>query len=179
MKGLWRGLAVGALCIGVTQVGVANAQAVEPIEHWNTSAVVDALQALKAQRVNATTSGGRVVVTARTLAGLNVGVYAKACDPTPPGVDAVCHGLEAIISFDPGSKADRKTLADRLNHDFAVGKFLDEPDGTIRLSRYLVFDGGITPANLRAELASLFAVGVLTGQNLWPETAKKPDTAKK
>jgi hypothetical protein len=136
MNGLRLGLMFGALCFGAAQVSVAWAETAAPIDHWNTNAVMDALQALKATQINATTSEGRAVITARTRDGLNVGIYAKACDPAPPGVDAICHGLESIISFDPGPKVDRKALADR-------------------------------------ELASQFAIGVLTAQTLWPETAKK------
>jgi len=167
------GLMLAALCVGATPAGAASAQTAEPIEHWNTNAVVAALQALKASDISAVTSEGRAVVTAKTRDGLNVGVYAKSCDPAPPGIDAICHGLEAIISFDPGAKADRKALADQLNHQFALGKFLAEPDGSLRLSRYVVLDGGVGSGNLRAELASVFAIAALTGQTLWPETARR------
>ena len=173
MKGPWLGLVLSAHCVGVIQIGVADAQTAESIDHWNTNAVLAALQTLKASDIQAVTSEGRAVVTAKTRDGLNVGVYAKSCDPAPPGVDAICHGLEAIISFDPGPKADRAALIERLNHQFALGKFLAEPDGSIRLSRYVVLDGGVGPGNLRAELASLFAIGALTGQTLWPETATR------
>ena len=173
MNGLQVGLVFGAMISATPSLQAVHAQTAEPIEHWSTAATAAALEALKATDIRASASEGRPIVTARTRDGLNVGVYAKACDPAPPGIEAVCHGMEAIISFDPGPKADRKALADRLNHQFALGKFLAEPDGSIRLSRYLVFDGAVTPANLRAELASLFTVGVLTAQTLWPETAKK------
>lgn len=168
MKGLCLGLVIGALSIGA-----ARAQTAEPIDHWNTGAVLAALQTLQASNIQQLTSEGRTVITARTRDGLNVALYAKACDPAPPSVEAICHGLEAVISFDPGSKADRKALADRLNHAFALGKFLAEPDGSIRLSRYLDFDGSVSPANLRAELAGLFTVGVLTSQTLWLKPAKR------
>ena len=168
MKGLWLGLMIGALSIGP-----ARAQTAEPLDHWSTEAVLDALRILKASEVRSLVSASATVVTARTRDGLNAAIYAKACDPAPPGVEAICHGLEAIISFDPGPKADRRALAGRLNHQFAPGKFLAEPDGSIRLSRYLDFDGGVTPANLRAELSGLFTVGALTTQTLWPQTAKK------
>ena len=172
--GRWLGaLLIGAVQVGMVQVGAASAQTAEPIDHWNTTAVSVALQALKTSDIQATTSQGRAVITARTRDGLNVGVYAKACDPSPPGVEAICHGLEAIISFDPGAKADRKGLVERLNHQFALGKFVEEPDGSIRLSRYLVLDGGVSAGNLRAELATLFAIGVLTAQTLWPQPAMK------
>lgn len=171
MSGRW--LALGALSFTLGAASAGNAQTSEPIDHWSTNAVLAALQTLKADNIQAVTNEGRAAVTARTKDGLSVGIYAKACDPSPPGVEPLCHGLEAIISFDPGARADRKALMDRLNHQYALGKFLDEPDGTIRLTRYVVFDGGVTPGNLRADLASLFAIGALTTQNLWPDAAKR------
>ena len=171
MKAWGLGLVLGTLCIGAA--GAGGAQAQDSLDHWNTNAVMAALQALKASDVQAVTSDGRAAVTARTRDNLNVGVYAKACDPAPPGVEPICHGLEALISFDPGARADRKALADRLNRQFALGKFVDQPDGSIRLSRYLVFDGGISPGNLRANLSGLFAIGALTAQTLWPDAAKR------
>ena len=175
MTGLRIALALSALMIGAGQAGAAAAQSSEsPLDRWNTGAVTAALQAAGAADVVAAQANqGRPALTARTHEGLNVGIYAKACDPAPPGVEANCHGMEAIISFDPGARADRKTLVNQLNHQYALGKFLDEPDGTIRVSRYVVFDGGVTPGNLRAELTSLFAIGNLTAQSLWPDTARR------
>jgi len=172
MKARWLGLALGVLWFGSAAVNAALAQDASSIDRWNGEAVISALQALKASDIQATTVAGRPAITARTKDGLNVGVYAKACDPAPPGVEPICHGLEAVMSFDPGRRPDRMTLADRLNHRFALGKFMDEPDGTLRLSRYVVFEGSVTPANLRADLASLFAIGSLTTQTLWPGAAK-------
>jgi hypothetical protein len=179
MTGRQLALALGALWLAAGAPLGASAQPSEPadrwnvIDHWNTNAVLAALQALRATDIQSTTSDGRAAVTARTPDQLSLGVYAKACDPAPPGVEALCHGMEAIISFDPGARADRKALVDRLNHQYALGKFLDEPDGTIRLTRYVVFDGSVTNGNLRAELASLFAIGALTTQTLWPDAARR------
>jgi hypothetical protein len=173
MNARWLGLALGALCFGLCAGGAAQAEDTAPIDHWNTGAVTAALQSLKASNIQTIVGEGRPAVMARTPDGLNVGVYARACDAAPPGVDPICHGMEAIIGFDPGARADRKALANRLNHQYALGKFLDEPDGAIRLSRYVVFDGAVTPANLRAELSSLFAIGSLTTQTLWPGAAKR------
>jgi hypothetical protein len=173
MKARWLGLALSALWLGLGAGSAAKAEDTGPIEHWSTGAVTAVLQALNASNIQTVLGEGRPAVIARTPDGLNVGVYAKACDAAPPGVDPICHGMEAVIGFDPGARADRKALADRLNHQYALGKFLDEPDGTIRLSRYVVFDGAVTPGNLRAELSSLFAIGSLTTQTLWPDTAKR------
>jgi hypothetical protein len=170
---VFRSLALGSVLAAAAGVAGAHAQSADIIDHWNTNAVMAAVQQLQASDVRAETAQGRASITAKTRDGLNVGVYARACDQAPPGVDPICHGLEAIISFDPGSRADRKALAGDLNHRFALGKFLDEPDGTIRVTRYVVFDGGVTPGNLRADLASLFAIGSLAAQTLWPEPPKR------
>jgi len=169
----WLALALSAFSFAAAGTGAAQAQSSDAIDHWNTNAVLAALQTLQASDIRADTAQGHAAVTARTHEGLNVGVYARACDQAPPGVDPLCHGLEAIISFDPGARADRKALVNELNHRYALGKFLDEPDGTIRLTRYVVFDGAVTPGNLRAELASLFAIGNLATQTLWSEPPRR------
>ena len=39
--------------------------------------------------------------------------------------------------------------------------------GTIRLSRYVDFDGGVTPDNLRAQLTAYFALAQVTARSLW------------
>lgn len=166
MSRLLLGWVLCAAWLGVAQAAPAT------LQQWDTGAVVDVLNGLKATQVQAGDFDGRPVITAKTDQGLNVGLYAKACDTVPEGQPSSCHGLEAIISFDPGSDADRPSLVNKLNHDFALGKFMVQDDGSIRLSRYLIFDGGLTSDNLRAELASFFAIGVLTGQTLWPEPAK-------
>lgn len=172
MNGPWRVL-VPALCLAaLAPFSAATAQSADAIDRWNTSAITAALETLKAADIKAGDGGGHAMVTARTREGLNVGVYAKACDPNAAGAAAACRAMEAILTFEPPVGVDRRALAERLNHEFALGKFMVEPDGSIRLSRYLVFDGGVTPANLRAELASLFAIGALTGQIIWPQTAK-------
>jgi hypothetical protein len=172
MKGLWRLFAPAVFLAALAPFSGAAAQSAEPIDRWSDSAITAALEALKAADIKTGDSGGHAMVTARTREGLSVGVYAKACDPKAAGAEAACRAMEAILSFEPAAGVDRRGLAERLNHEFALGKFMAEPDGSIRLSRYLVFDGGMTPANLRAELASLFAIGALTGQIIWPETVK-------
>jgi hypothetical protein len=168
MRALSVGLLVSALLAGAAQA------APEPlVDRWSTATVTESLASLGATEVQVNATGGRPYVTARTHDGLNVAIYAKACDQAAEGKTVVtCHGLESIISFDPG-RGDRAILVGRLNHEFALGKYLAEEDGTIRLSRYLVFDAGVTPGNLRSELASFFAVGVLTAQSLWPEAVKR------
>jgi hypothetical protein len=40
-------------------------------------------------------------------------------------------------------------------------------DGTIRLTRYVDFDGGVTPENLRAQLTEYFTLAGVTARTLW------------
>ena len=78
-----------------------------------------------------------------------------------------------MISYDASQKPDRAALVEQLNHDYALGKFMAEPDGTVRGSRYFLLDGGVTEDNLRAELNGYFTVGVLAGRAIWPQAAAR------
>lgn len=159
------------LALTVSALAVAPALA-QPalITHWDTGQLTYALQSLGATDIRAGDLGGKPALTARTRDGLSLGLYAKACDPAiPPATDPVCHGIEGVISYDASQKPDRGAVVEQLNHDYALGKFMAEPDGTIRASRYFLLDGGITPENLQAEMNGYFAVGVLAGRVIWPQ----------
>ena len=137
------------------------------LQHWDTAAVRAGLTAAGATDIRVADADGLPMITARTRDGLAVAAYAKACDLSTAKTPAVCHGLEAIVSFDPGGAVDRGPIAARLNQTYASGKFIVEPDGTIRLSRYLDFDGGMSADNLRAELAEYFTLAGVTARVLW------------
>ncbi|HEY2660773.1 MAG TPA: YbjN domain-containing protein [Caulobacteraceae bacterium] len=145
--------------------------AAEPttVIRWDTGQLVNVLQSLGTTEIRTGDSGGKPALTARTRDGLSVGLYGKGCDPATPPAAPVCHGIEGVISFDASQKPERATLVEHLNHDYALGKFMSEPDGTIRVSRYFLLDGGISEDNLRAELNGYFTVGVLAGRAIWPQ----------
>jgi hypothetical protein len=149
------------------------AQAASPlIDRWDAASLTTTLHAAGARNVRDGTVGAQPGLLAETPDGLSFGLYAKACVPTASLGAAACHGLEAIAGFDPGASADRGLLVDKLNHDYAAGKFMVERDGSIRLVRYLNLEGDVTEANLRAELSDFFAVAAGAKQTLWAAPAR-------
>ena len=143
------------------------------LQHWDTGAVRAGLAAAGATDVRIADADGLPMVTARTRDGLGVALYAKLCD-TPVGkAPANCHGLETVVSFDPGPTADRTAIVARLNQTYASGKFIVVQDGTIRLTRYVDFDGGVTPENLRAQLVENFTLAGVTARSLWPTSGAR------
>lgn len=147
--------------------------AVQPttVTRWDTGQMVNVLQSLGATEIRTGDFGGKPALTAKTRDGLSVGLYAKGCDPATPPATPVCHGVEGVISYDATQKPDRAALVEQLNHDYALGKFMSESDGTVRVSRYFLLDGGVSEDNLRAELNGYFTVGVLAGRTIWPQPA--------
>jgi hypothetical protein len=155
----------------VLAIAAASAAVAAPsplLTRWDTAAVRAGLTQAGATDIRVEDLDGLPMITARTRDGLSVGVYAKACDPSTATAPAVCHGLETIVSFDPGAAIDRGRMVEHLNLAYASGKFMADPAGTIRLSRYVSFDGGVTPDHLRAEFASYFTLAGLTARTLWP-----------
>ena len=141
------------------------------VDHWDAGLLVDALHGLDATDIRAGAVDGRPTIAAVTRDGLNAGLMAKGCDSPPPATGPVCHAMAIVITFNLGQRPDRATVADQLNHGFAIGKFTLEADGTLRLTRYILFDGGVSQDNLRAELNDTFTAGALVRQTLWPAPA--------
>ena len=137
------------------------------LQRWDTAAVRVGLAAAGAADIRVADADGLPMITARTRDGLGVALYAKACDAAAGRTPAICHGLQAVVGFDPGPAADRGAIVARLNQTYASGKFIVVPDGTIRLTRYVSFDGGVTPENLRAQLTEYFTLAGVTARSLW------------
>ena len=142
------------------------------VDRWNEPAVTATLQGLGAADVKDATLAGQPGLIATTRDGLAIGLYAKACTPGPASSPPVCRGLEGVALFDPGAAADPGLLVDRLNHDHVTGKFMLERDGSILMTHYVNLDGGISPENLRAELADFFAVAAAAKRTVWAAPAR-------
>ncbi len=142
------------------------------ITHWDSGQLVNILKSVGASEIQVGQLGGKPALTGHSRDGLSFGLYAKGCDPAAPPAAPVCHGMEGAITYDASRKPDLASLANQLNHDYALGKFMAEPDGTIRGSRYFMLDGGVTEDNLRAELNGYFAVAGLAGRAVWQAPAR-------
>ncbi|MDR3509041.1 MAG: YbjN domain-containing protein [Caulobacteraceae bacterium] len=162
------------LALVISGLAVTSAKADAPlVRQWDATVMTRVLQSLGSTDIKTGDFNGRPAITARTRDGLNVGLYAKGCDPAVDATPPVCHGLEGVISYDASQKPNRAVLVDQLNHDYALGKFMAESDGMIRASRYFLLDGGVSEENLRSELNGYFAVGALAARTLWPEPAAR------
>ncbi len=162
--------ALFTLVLGLIAVGPALAQSPPgPVQRWDSGQMVDLLNGLGAKDIHVTGAQGKPAITAVTRDGLNVGLYAKGCDAPVGAAEPVCHAIEGVVTFDVSQRPDKADLPGRLDHAYAMGKFTLEADGSLRASRYILLDGGVTQENLRTELNDFFAVGALTRQNLWPQ----------
>ena len=152
----------------------APAEAAEPglIDHWSQAVVMRLLQSLGATDIQQTTLAGQPGLLARTADGLSIGVYAKACVTTAASAAPYCRGVQGLASFDPGRGADRAGLADRLNHQYDAGKFTVEADGSIRLTRYIDLDAGVSEANLRSQLRGFLTLADAAKDAVWAAPAR-------
>jgi hypothetical protein len=156
-----------ALAGGLLLSSQARAATPALVDHWSEPVVERLLQSLGATDLERTTLAGQPGLLARTADGLSLGVYAKACSPQAAPAEPFCRGIEGIASFDPGKGADRAALAARLNHQYAAGKFMVEPDGSIRLTRYIDVDAGVSEANLRSQLGGFLALADAAKAVVW------------
>jgi len=156
-----------ALLVSTVLASQAQAQASpSPVDRWESGLLADTLNTFGATNVQVSAVDSRPVITAVTREGLSATLLAKGCDTPPPASGPVCHALEIIFTFDVKQRPDAATLADQLNHEFALGKFTVEPDGSLRATRYLLLDGGVSQDNLRQELVDMFTVADLTRRAL-------------
>jgi hypothetical protein len=161
-----------ALAGGLLLSGAAQAAEPNLIDHWSQPVVERLLQSLRATDIQQTTLAGEPGLLARTADGLSIGVYAKACVAQAAPAEPYCRGVEGLASFDPGRGADRAAIADRLNHQYAAGKFTVEADGSIRLTRYIDLDAGVSEANLRSQLGGFLALADAAKDAVWAAPAR-------
>lgn len=109
-------------------------------------------QQLTDQKVTITkedqTTEGLRFLQGKTESGLVFAAYGMECDTKE--VTQRCTGLEMIASF---TLADAATIDKALDLvDYAAVSDYKGSDGNLKLSRYVIFDNGITPANLKVNI---------------------------
>ena len=94
------------------------------------------------------TEGGVRYLAAKDSEGMNFDVYGHECDTKE--ASQRCRGAELSASFTLKNKADvPKALA---GIDYAAVADSEDGDSAIKMVRYLIFDEGITPGNLKVNL---------------------------
>ena len=84
---------------------------------------------------------------AKTGSGLIYAVYGLECDSAET---QRCRGAEIIASFSLADKGKAQEALDLI--DYAAVADYRGSDGNVKLSRYVIFDNGITPANFRTNI---------------------------
>ena len=87
-------------------------------------------------------------IEAKAESGLIYAVYGVECD----SVEATqrCRGAEMIASFTLADKSDIDEALDMI--DYAAIADYKGTDENVKLSRYVIFDHGITPANFKTNI---------------------------
>jgi hypothetical protein len=82
--------------------------------------------------------------------GLIFAVYGMECEPEEHTPAQRCTGAEMIASF---TLADKTKIDEALDLvDYAAVSDYKGTDGNLKISRYIIFDNGITPGNLKVNI---------------------------
>jgi hypothetical protein len=89
---------------------------------------------------------------AKAESGMIYAVYGAECD------EAIqrCRGAEMIASFSLADKSDIDDALDMI--DYAAVADYKGADGNVKISRYVIFDNGITPANLKTNIEVFLSI---------------------
>ena len=93
-------------------------------------------------------------IQAKAESGLNFTVYGIECDSKEAGQR--CRGAEIVSSFELESDEDVAEAMELI--DYAAVTDIDGGKGNLRLTRYVIFDEGITPGNLRVNLTVFLSI---------------------
>jgi hypothetical protein len=91
---------------------------------------------------------------AKTESGLTYVVYGVQCDSAE--ATQRCSGAEMVASFSLADKSDVEEALDLI--DYAALADYKGTDGNVKLSRYVIFDHGITPANFKTNLEVFLSI---------------------
>jgi hypothetical protein len=91
---------------------------------------------------------------AKTESGLIYAVYGSECDSQE--ATQRCRGAEMIASFSLADKSEIDVALDLI--DYAAIADYKGTDGNVKVSRYVIFDNGITPANFKANIEVFISI---------------------
>lgn len=92
-------------------------------------------------------SGKSHFLTVKDDTGLIFGIYGFECDSATQR----CRGADFIASFTLKDPSQADAVLNTLDYA-AVGDYRDD-EGHVKISRYVIFDGGITQENLQTNIA--------------------------
>jgi hypothetical protein len=129
--------------------GQAFAQSGGLLEAWRLSDMRSVMQAVGATyEGTGEAESGTTYVTGRSLDGINFIVFGTEC--TGYGDRQMCTGAEMVAEFRMNSDAAVQQAVRDL--DYAAVRISHADRNVLRVTRYVIFDYGITRANLQTNL---------------------------
>ncbi|ATQ41859.1 hypothetical protein [Caulobacter mirabilis] len=148
-----------ATAFGLVATTTAVAQPASKPEPLMTDWALEDVRALIVERGETVSDSGvengQLFVAGRTAAGMNFVAYGVGCAGTP----VRCKGLNLTTGYRLSNSAEVDQALKQINL-VAVGS-RNGGDSALDLNRYVLFDGGIARANLKANIDVFFR---LTGQ---------------
>lgn len=142
----------GALALALSVPGAASAQS-GMLSDWG---VADMKQAMTAAGATVTKEGalegGAPYVSGTSAAGMKFLIYGTVCSGTPNR----CKGANMTASFTLDSDAEVDAREKKIDRS-AVG-VRNAGDNSLEVSRYLIFDDGISRSNLKVNIAVFIEV---------------------
>jgi hypothetical protein len=89
---------------------------------------------------------------AKAESGMIYAVYGAECEEATQR----CRGAEMIASFSLADKSDIDDALDMI--DYAAVADYKGSDGNVKISRYVIFDNGITPANFKTNIEVFLSI---------------------
>jgi hypothetical protein len=157
------------LALGVAGLFGAPAFAQQVMKDYSWGEMRDQVVKAGAEVTKEGVSGDSRYLTGKDDTGLSFGVYGFECDSKEPAQR--CRGADFIASFTlkDASKAD--TVLNMLDYA-AVSDYRDE-EGRVKISRYMIFDGGVTPENLQTNITVFLSLANETWDKLDDEELLK------
>lgn len=142
----------GALALALSVPGAATAQS-GMLSDWG---VADMKQAITAAGATVTKEGaldgGAPYVGATSADGMKFLIYGTVCTGTPMR----CKGANMTASFTLGSDAEVDAREKKI--DRSAVSVRNAGDNSLEVSRYLIFDDGLSRGNLKVNIAVFIEV---------------------
>jgi len=153
------GMAPGLSALALMSSSPAFAQAVVMKDYSWTEMRAEVAKA-GAEVTSEGESGSSHYLAAKDDTGLIFGIYGFECDSATQR----CRGADMIASFTLKDASQADTVLNMLDYA-AVSDYRDD-QGRVKISRYVIFDGGITQANLQTNITVFLSLANQTWDKL-------------
>ena len=136
------------VALGLSGLLGAPAFAQQVLKDYSWGEMRDQVVKAGAQVTNEGVSGEQRYLTVKDDTGMLFGIYGFECDSTEAAQR--CRGADFIASFTLKDATKADSILNMLDYA-AVSDYRDD-EGHVKISRYMIFDGGVTPENLQTNI---------------------------